>query len=270
MTGRRTPAWRLLFLLLTAFAMIALLLAAACGGDDDDDDSGDDNGPTATDQAGDDDDDGGGDEPTETDQGDGGDDDDGGDDGDDPLADLEELTGEYESVDGTISYAVTTDGEESTWVIYQEGDNSRIDFGEGEDAFISITTPEASYTCFGTGDGASCIEGEGGVGTNPFAGLFTSFASAEAIEAYAALFADIDVETSNEEIAGVDGSCFSASGDFEGDAGTVKWCFSDDGVLLLALYDFESGSTEMRVTDYSGDVADGVFEPPYEVTDFGQ
>ena len=69
-------------------------------------------------------------------------------DDDDPFAELEEITDEYEQVDGSVTYTVTTDGEESTWTVYTEGDNSRIDFGDEEGAFVSITTPEASYTCW--------------------------------------------------------------------------------------------------------------------------
>ena len=183
------------------------LVLAACGGDDDDDDDSEDGSPTAEATAENDDEDTDDSEPTP-------DDDD--EDDDDPFAELEEIADEYEQVDGSVTYTVTTDGEESTWTVYTEGDNSRIDFGDEEGAFVSTTTPEASYTCRERREG-TCFEGEGGVGGNPFAGLFTSFASVEAIEAYAALFAEIDIERSSEELAGDDAECCAASGDFEGD-----------------------------------------------------
>jgi hypothetical protein len=251
-----------------------MLLVAACGGDDDDDDSSDEE-TTATESADNDDEED--EEETEDDEAtpeneeDEEDEEDSDDeeDGDDPFAELEEVTDEYEQVDGSVTYTVITDGEESTWTVYTEGDNSRIDFGDDEGAFISITTPEASYTCTEGGGESSCFEGEGGIGANPFAGLFTSFASVEAIEAYAALFSDIDIDTSSEEVAGEDASCYSASGDFEGDAGSVKWCFAGSGLLLLAIYDFESGSTELRATEFSDDVPGGIFDPPYEIVDLG-
>jgi hypothetical protein len=253
------PGW--LFILLAMLAASTLLFAA-CGGDDDD---SEEDAPTAEATADDDDDDGE-DEPQPTAEDE---DDDDGEDEDDPFAELEDITGEYEQIDGTVTYTVTTDGEESSWTIYSEGDNSRIDFGDEEGAFISITTPDASYTCTGSGGEGTCFEGENGLGGNPFEGLFTSFASVEAIEAYAALIADIDIETSSENVADVQASCYAATGDFEGDPGTVKWCFSDSGQLLLAQYDFESGSTELRASEFSESVPDGIFEPPYDVTDLG-
>jgi hypothetical protein len=259
---RRSPLWRALFLALSAFALGALVLAAACGGDDDDDDDdGDSSSPTATRTSdstdGDDDDDGGDD------------DDDSGD--DDPFADLEGFTGDLESVDWFVAYTVTTDGEESTWRIYSKGENSRYEFGDDEGSFISIVTPQASYTCSESAGEGFCFEGEGGVGGgNPFAGIFTAFASAEALQAYAGAFAGVEIDTSSENIAGVNASCFSASGDFDTDSGSIKWCFSDSGLLLLALYDFDSGVTEMRATEFRDNVPDDVFEPPYELTNFGQ
>jgi hypothetical protein len=252
------PGW--LFILLAILAALTLAVAA-CGGDDDDDSEEDLPTAEATAEGDDDDED---EEATPDDE-----DDDSEDSEDDPFAELEEITDEYEQVDGSVTYTVTTDGEENTWTIYSEGDNSRIDFGDDEGEFISITTPEASYTCSESAGEGTCFEGEGGTGGNPFAGLFTSFASVEAIEAYAALFAEIDIERSSEELAGDDAECYAASGDFEGDGGTVKWCFADNGLLLLAQYDLESGSTELRATEFSETVPDGIFEPPYEVTDLG-
>ena len=74
MTDRRSPAWRLLFLLISTLALGALVLAAACG-DDDDGGGDDDDGATPTETGmdnGDGDGDGNGDEPTATpDDGDG-------------------------------------------------------------------------------------------------------------------------------------------------------------------------------------------------------
>ena len=66
-----------------------------------------------------------------------------------------------------------------------------------------------------------------------------------------------------------DAACFTAEGDFDGDNGTIKWCFSDDGALLLSSYDLESGLFEMEATDFSSDVPGDAFDPPYDVTDLG-
>jgi hypothetical protein len=264
MTLERMPAWRLLFLVLSTLAMAALLLAAACGGDDDDDD--DDGGATATEDSGDDTGDDSGDDggATETDDsGDGGDDD-----GGDAISELEDLAGAGENASGVITYTISSEGtDSSTWTVYTEGDNSRIDFGDDSGAFISITTPEATYTCTeGGGDGV-CYAGEGGIGSNPFEGLFTAYGSSDSVFQYLELFTDADVESSSEELAGVDANCYTASGDFTGDAGTIKWCFAENGLLLLSSYDLDSGAFEMRATEFSEDVPDDAFEPPYDVTE---
>jgi hypothetical protein len=256
-------------ILLSILLISALALSAACGGDDDDGGDGDSEA-TATQSSdnGDGGDDSGDDEetPEATDEGD-----DSGDEESDSLSDLEELASEYQGADGVVTYTFVSsdDSTTGTWTIYSEGDNSRIDFVDEGGTFISITTPEASYSCTESDGDGFCFEGEGGVGSNPFAGLFTSFASYEAIESYIDVFGgDIDVEDSSEEIAGVDAACFTASGDFDGDSGTVKWCFSDDGLLLLSSYQLDSGDFEMRATSFDSDVPDDAFEPPYEVTDF--
>lgn len=253
-----------LFLLLAALAGLAMLFAACGGGDDDNDSGGDDTTATATaTDSGDDGGDDGGDEETPTDGGDNGDD--GGD--DDVLAEIENLAGEYENVTGTVTYSFSTDGSESTWTIYSEGDKSRTDFLSEDGGFISITTPEASYTCTESAGEGFCFAGDGGVGTNPFAGLFGQYGSSDAILAYAELFSDIEIDTSSEEIAGVDASCYSASGDFGTDSGSLKWCFADNGLLLLSSYQFESGTVEMQATEFSHSVPDDAFEPPYDVTE---
>lgn len=263
--SRSRARWLLVLLALTA--ALFLVVASACGGDDDDDDGGDDGGATATESTdGDDSGDDAGDEtPT-----DGGDDDDDGD-AAGILEDIEDLAGSGENAAGVVTYEIATAGVSGgEWTIYTEGDNSRVDFVTDDGGFITITTPEASYTCTeGDGDGI-CYAGEGGLGSNPFAGLFTQYGSSEAVFSYLELFADVDVDSSSEEIAGLDANCYTASGDLAGDAGTIKWCFSDNGLLLLSQYDLESGGFEMRATAFSEDVPSDAFEPPFDVLDIGQ
>jgi hypothetical protein len=134
---------------------------------------------------------------------------------------------------------------------------------------IYITTPAATYTCTQAGGEGTCFASAGGIGGNPFAGLIASFASYEAISGYLGAFGDTDVETSTENIAGTDASCFEASGDFVDDEGTIKWCFAESGLLLLSSYDLADSPFEMRATDFSDDVPDDAFAPPYEVTELG-
>jgi hypothetical protein len=254
-----------LFVLLSLLAALVLAVGVACGGDDDDDGNGEE--PTATEGNGDNGDEetpdeGDGDEETPSD----------GDGTEDILGEIEDAASEYENATGVVTYTFSDDtGDAGTWTVYTEGQNSRVDYDAGDgDPYISITTPEATYTCFGAGDEALCYEGEGGVGSNPFAGLFSSFASSEAIFGYLDAFGGAEIDTSSQDIAGIDANCYSASGDFTGEAGTVTWCFSDSGLLLLALYDFDTGGYEMRATEYSDTVPDDAFEPPYDVSTLGQ
>ena len=73
----------------------------------------------------------------------------------------------------------------------------------------------------------------------------------------------IDVSRSSESIAGTDANCFS--GNDNGDVG--KFCFSDDGLMLLSENGSADGSSSsIKATSFSSDVSDSDFEPPYPVT----
>ena len=90
MTDRRSPAWRLLILIIGAIALLGLVAAAACN----DDDGGDD---------------GSGDPAATMDDFDGGEGDDGnGDGGGDSLAELAAFGGDYDSYTGKVTYDIPT------------------------------------------------------------------------------------------------------------------------------------------------------------------
>jgi hypothetical protein len=252
----------LVWMTVVAFLISILAIAAACSDDDDGDDGDDDSGsPTATQPA----DGNGGD-----DDGDDGGDDSGNGDGGDTLQDLSDLAANYEGATGVATFTFTTDGEEASWTYYFDGDSSRVDIEADDGAFISISTPDASYLCTESDGEGLCFSGDGsGAFTNPFLPLFDQYASSDAIFTYLDLFTDVDVEKSSEDIAGVDTDCFTASGDFGSESGTIKWCFSETGVLLLSQYDLDGSSFEMRATDFSSEVPGDAFEPPYQVTSFG-
>jgi hypothetical protein len=249
------PKSRWLLVLLSMLAALTLILSA-CGGDDDDDDGGDDGGEPTVTEATDGDNDSG---------------DDSGDDGGDgdSLSELEKLAGSGEDVPGVVTYQIKSEGQaDSTWKVYSSGDGkSRIDFESEDGVFVTITTPEASYTCTESAGTGMCFEGEGGEGSNPFAGLFGQYGSADSVTNFLDAYGGTDADTSTEEIAGVDAACYSVSGDLTSDEGTAKWCYSDNGLLLLSSYDYSSGDFEMKAIEYSEDVSDGDFEPPYDITD---
>jgi hypothetical protein len=275
MTLTAKGSW--LYVLLAALAIFALFFSA-CGGDDDDDDS---NEPTASADAGDDDngdnedetpvvdgDDDGGDDDSGADDDDGGDGDDGG--SDDPFEDLDELAGEFEASTGRVTYESTDeDGVTSTITIYSDGEGHRTRYDSIDDSgtFSLITTPDATFTCSESEGTGSCLQSEGSdLGG---LGLFGIFSNPQALVAYINAFdtSGVDVDTSTEEIAGTDANCFEWSGEVDGDEGSGKVCFSDSGLLLLGEFDSttDGTSSSMRATDFSDEVSDSDFEPPYEV-----
>jgi hypothetical protein len=251
-----TTKSRWLLILLALLASLALVVAA-CGGDSDDDEDTDEVA-TETEDTGDDEEEEE-EDPTE----DAGEGEDG-----DARSSLEKLAASGELASGVVTYTITSEGtEDSTWTVYSDGENSRVDFGEGESAFISITTPDASYYCTALAGASSCFEGEGSEGVNPFAGLFTQYGTSEAVIDYLDVYGDAEIDQSTEEIAGVDANCYATSGDLTGDAGTVKWCYAESGLLLLSSYDLDSGGFAMEATEFTDDVPSDAFEPPYEITE---
>ena len=252
---------RWLTLAMAIFSAIALLAFAACGGGDDDDDSG--GTATATRDGGGDD--GGDSTPTD----DGGDNTD-----DDPFADLDNFSDSLEGATGKVSYTQTdTDADgnvsTSTFTIYSKPPNSRYDTGDPDDpsaTAIVITTADTTYSCSVADETCVSIPGGGAGGAGLLGGLF----SPQIITSYVAIFeaAGIDVNQSDENIAGGDATCFSWDADVSNDITQGKMCFNDAGQLVLLESEEEDGSkSSMTATEYSEDVSDDVFEPPYDVTD---
>ena len=256
---RRSANGRRLLALLSIGLVAALLLMAACGGgDDEEEDDGGDSQPTATEAA-----DGGDETPAGSDR------------SDDAAADLSALAENYEDFTGVISYTTTgfADGSFTTMKIYKGESASRVDYeSEGRTGTI-ITTQDALYLC---GEGACIKYPTGDASLDPTAGL-TALISAESI---AEIFGDIpegvDVEESSEEIAGVDATCYTYSGDIDetesGDeSGAI--CVSESGLLLRLKFSGGGGGGQFEATEATDDVSDTDFEPPFPVTElpnFGQ
>jgi hypothetical protein len=238
----------------------ALLLMAACGGDEDEEeDDGGDSQPTATETA-----DGGDETPDGSDDG-----------GDDAAADLSALAQNYEDFTGVISYETEGfgDGSFASLKVYKGENASRVDYeSEGRTGTI-ITTQDALYLC---GEG-SCIKyPTGDASLDPTAGL-TALLSAESV---AEIFGDIpegvEVEESSEEIADVDATCYTYSGDIDetasGDeSGAI--CVSESGLLLRLKFSGGGGGGQFEATEATDEVSDDDFEPPFPVVElptFGQ
>ena len=262
----RTKSW---FSIAAAALLIALFaLAAACSSSDDDGDNGNGNGddgsPTATAADGDDGD------------GDG----DGNGSGDSIFDRIGELSDDYENIEARVVYDFTAregpadeDGElfdtEMT-LISRPPSDSRIEFQIEGVTIVNILTSDASYSCFSAEGLEYCSSGDGDTTSLPFFGDFTDV---DEIRDIVDDEADVDIDEFDDNIAGEDVQCFRATGDLDGDDGDAVWCFTDDGVLLLASF---AGTTlgvestfEMRATDFSRDVSDSDFEPPYDELDIG-
>lgn len=221
----RSRAWWLLALF-AAVGVLFLVAAAACGGDDDGD-NGSGNEPTA-DSAGDD----------------------GGDDGGD---DLSALTGDYEEFEGYVRYTARdfpADEVLNSMAIYQEGDKSRADIDSGGGLVTIIDTPEVSYVCSEN----KCVKGPaGGTGAG---GLFTSFIDPATIEER---FGDADYDVSEDEIAGIEATCFKAGGN--------EVCFAEGGLLLRITFAATNGGGTLEAVEANTEIPDDAFEPPFDVID---
>lgn len=260
MSERRTNAGgRWLITVLSVTVVAVLLMMAACGGGDDEEvDDGGESRPTATETTD------GGDETTDPD--------DGG--GDDARTNLSALADNYEDFIGAINYETTGfgGGAFTSMKIYKGENASRVDYeGEGATGTI-ISTADAIYIC---GEGLCIKYSSGDSSLDPTAGL-TALLSAESIaDAYGDLPDGVEVEESSEEIAGVDATCYSYTGEIDetesGDE-SGEICVSESG-LLLRLKFSGGGGGQFEATEATDDVSDDDFEPPFPVTelpDFGQ
>ena len=267
MTNRHSPAWRLFILMIGAIALLGLV-AAACNDDDDGGNDGDNGDPTAT---MDDDGDGDGDgDPTATTD----DDDDGDGDGDgdgSSLADLAEFGDDYETFSGMVTYNIsnfTAEGGVGSMSIYQKDGSSRFDISSGDGDVSFISTPDATYLC---SDG-QCLkypadDDTATASVDAFAGLFSADAITDSIDD---IPSGVDVDVTNETIAGISATCFNATGDLDPDqAGdeSSEFCFSDGGLMLRLAFEGVAESGSFEATAASNDVPDSAFDPMFEVTD---
>jgi len=150
-----------------------------------------------------------------------------------------------------------------TW--YKKGDNLRMDMSgefEGEQtSAIFIMRSDKSYFCTnaaGMGEGGFCFETPGteGEGIGQIA--------TELENTLADPNVDI-VSTSTRKIAGEDAKCYTVqSPDIEGES---EVCMSGEGVPLYSKSTVEGGEVIMEATDFSRDVSDGDFEPPYPISE---
>ena len=230
-------------------AIILLIALCSGGGDDDDDSGGDDQGsvPTATADGG------GGDEtPEATD-----------DSGDDSAAALEQLSASWGDASGKIVYEfkTSTGGTDSTtkMTYYIDPPNSRTDFEDESGEVTSfIQQGDKTYVC----SAGSCFSYPGGGGVNPIP-FVGDYAYPDAISDTVAGLGGVEIDRSEDKIAGVDVTCFKV----EVAGSETGWCFSDDGLLLLSSTKSAGSGFEMRATEVDTEVSDADFDPPFDVVE---
>lgn len=239
---------------LAAAALLLVLFLVACNGDDDGDGNGDGQ-PTATEAA----DDG------ETD-GDGNGAPDGDADGDGETG-LDAFLEEYGDREFKIVYSFSgTDVDAGTMTFYWKPDGRwRVDFAAGGDEGSVINAGDVSYICTPE-DGGMCLESPLGGSAIPFP-FFGAFTDPGELETFVgANLGGLDYDRSEREIAGVDATCLSASGEVEGEQGQVEICFGD-GYMLLFRGGDATGQVTLEATSVETSVPDSDLEPPYEITE---
>ena len=75
------------------------------------------------------------------------------------------------------------------------------------------------------------------------------------------------MNTSSETIGGIDADCFEWEDPTEDDA-FVKFCFGPNGIMVYEEIVDSTSSTKITLKEYSEDVSDDDFEPPYPVSTF--
>lgn len=246
---------RFMRLWFVAAALLAVLLFAACGGDDDD---GNGNGN--------------GGEPTAAATDVGGTPGDGGGNGEtsgDVEDDLRNIAANFGLRESKISYEFSAAGtESSTMTFYWKPPSSwRVDIGAEEGDISVISTPDGTYTCFAEGGEGQCFQSPGDEALPvPFLDIFTD--PAELNDLIDTSLGDVDINRDERSIAGQDATCYSVSGEIEGEQGSAEYCFSGEGLLLLLRAGgSESGEFSMEATSVETSVSDSDLEPIYDIVE---
>jgi hypothetical protein len=179
-----------------------------------------------------------------------------------------DLAGKFGKSTFKVTYQLSGGGAAATqgsmtW--YKKGDNLREDFeadGGGQQGnVILIIRPDTSYYCTEmpeTGEGDTCfsVPTEAGGGVGDMVAELEKTLTDPNLEV---------VSTSSRKIAGEDAKCYTVrSPDIEGEA---ERCMSGDGVPLFWRETTQGVETTMEATDFSRDVSDSDFEPPYPVSE---
>lgn len=128
---------------------------------------------------------------------------------------------------------------------------------EGSTTIICVEEAE-------TGDEGTCFSMGGGVDDSPFASLTAIFGTADELLNEIAEDDGLDVKRAgSKRVAGLDSDCYDVTGpDTEGTVCIAK----DENLMVEVDGTFEGMETLFRLTEYTNNPGDDLFEPPFEVT----
>jgi hypothetical protein len=160
-----------------------------------------------------------------------------------------------------VTYQITGEpAAEGTMIWYKKGENLRMDMGgqvQGQqETDILIVRPDITYYCSDMGQGGSCYstQTQAGQGVEEMVSELEKTLTDPSVEI---------VSTSSRAIVGQDADCYTIRApDSEGES---QVCLSDEGVPLFTQETVSGQQMTMEATDFSRDVSDSDFEPPYPV-----
>jgi hypothetical protein len=183
---------------------------------------------------------------------------------------LKNLSKDWSKATAKLAYQFQSTSQGTTtstnMTFYSKPPDSRIDYeiaGAGKAIFIN--SGGKSYTCSESGGQGTCFESPGGSNSSslPF---FGDLADPDSIDSAVAGILGSQIASSDENVAGQDAKCFTASGSFVAESGESKWCFTNDGLLLSASFSGGGASFSMTATNVDHSVSEDDLKPPYDVT----
>jgi hypothetical protein len=178
-----------------------------------------------------------------------------------------DLRQKFEGATFKVVYEIKSSGGgedlSGTMTLYKKGNNLREDIeaesGGEKMSFAFITTPDTSYMCSGATqtEAATCFSAptEAGQGPEQMVADMESVLTDPSVQI---------VSTSSRNIAGENANCYTLqSPEIEGEA---EICLSDEAVPLSTTSAAQGIETTLLATDFSRDVSDSDFVPPYPVS----
>ncbi len=180
--------------------------------------------------------------------------------------DLSGLAGKFTNATFKVTYQVSGfggAGTQGTMTWYKKGDNLRMDMTglvQGQQGTTTIIMlPNVTYVCTAAeaGTGGMCFSSpsQAGQGASQIASQLGQNLADPNLSV---------VSTSSRSIAGQNAKCYTVQS--PNITGQAEYCMSSDGAPLSVKETVQGSEMTMEATDYSSDVSDSDFQPPYPVS----